>query len=67
MIKFDNITRKSKREHNPNCPQIPHHSYKILTTGASGSGKIITLPNLINHQQDIDRIYLYPKDLYKRK
>ena len=49
MIKFDNITRKSKREHNPNCPQIPDHSYKILTTGASGSGKIITLPNLINH------------------
>ena len=39
MIKFDDVTRKSIKEHNPNWPQIPDYPYKILIIGGSGSGK----------------------------
>ena len=38
-------------------------SNRILIIGGSGSGKINTLLNLINKQEDIDKIYLYAKDL----
>ena len=34
-----------------------------MTIGASGSGKTNELLNLINEQDDIDKIYLYAKDL----
>ena len=37
------------------------------TNRGSGSGKPNTLLNLINNQQDIDKIYLYSKDPYKAK
>ena len=50
------------RKHNPNWPEIPDHPYKILIVGGSGSGKINALFNLVNHQPDIDKIYLYAKD-----
>ena len=30
MIKFDDVARKSIKEHNPNWPQIPDHPYKII-------------------------------------
>ena len=33
----------------------------------SGSGKAIALLNLINHEPDIDKIYLYAKDPYEAK
>ena len=46
---------------------IPDHSYKILIIGSSGSGKINTLLNLINKQHDIDKIYLYARDLNEPK
>ena len=39
MINFDDITKENIKEHNPNWPQIPDHSYKILTVRGSGSGK----------------------------
>ena len=32
-----------------------------------GSGKTNSLLNLVNHQPDIDSIYLYAKDPYKAK
>ena len=35
--------------------------------GGSGSGKTNSLFNLINQQPDIDKIYLYAKDLHKAK
>ena len=35
----------------------------IFIIGSSGSGKTNALSNLINNQLDIDRIYLYAKDL----
>ena len=43
------------------------HPYRILIFGGSGSGKTNALLNLINNQPDIDKIYLYAKDLYETK
>ena len=63
MINLDNIVNNNNEEHNEKWPYIPDHSYRILIIGGSGSGKINTLLNLINNQKDIDKIYLYVKDL----
>ena len=48
-------------------PFIPDHLYSILIIGGSGSGKTNTLLNLIKEQDDIDKIYLYAKDLSEPK
>ena len=37
-INFDDVVKENIKEH-PNWPQIPDHSYRILITGGSGSGK----------------------------
>ena len=37
----------------------------MLIIGGSGSGKTNALLNLVNHQPDMDKIYLYVKDLYE--
>ena len=34
----------------------------MLIAGGSGSRKTNALPNLINNEPDIDKIYLYEKD-----
>ena len=39
-------------------PYIPDYPYRILIIGSSGSGKTNTLINLINEQNDTDKIYL---------
>ena len=62
MINFDDVTKENIKEHNPNWPQIPDHPHIILITGGSESGKTNPLFNVINHQPDIDKIYLYAKD-----
>ena len=54
-------------EHNPKSPYTPDHPYRILIVGDSGSGKTNALLNLVNNQPDIDKIYLYAKDLYETK
>ena len=46
---------------------ILDHPYRILIIGGSGSGKTNALINLINEQNDIDKIYLYAKDLSEPK
>ena len=61
MINFDDVVKENIKERNPNWPKNPDHPYRILMIGGSGSGKIIWLFNLINHQPDIDKIYLYAK------
>ena len=67
MINFDDVVKKTKKDHSPNWPQIPDHPYRILIIGDSGSGKTNSLFNLINQQSDIDNIYLYAKDPYEAK
>ena len=67
MINLDSITNESNKEHNEKWPYIPDHLYRILIIGGSGSGKTNTLLNLINEQNDIDKIYLYARDLNEPK
>ena len=62
MTKFDDVTNKNTKEHNPNWPENPDHPYRILITGDYWSGKTNSLFNLISYQPDIDNIYLYAKD-----
>ena len=38
-----------------------------MITGSSGSGKTNALLNLLKKQDDIDKIYLYAKDLSEPK
>ena len=45
----------------------PDHQYRILIIGGSGSRKTNALLSLIDCQSDIDKIYLYAKDLYEAK
>ena len=61
MINFDNYVNENKTKHNKNW------SYRILIIRGSGSGKTNLLLNLIENQPDIDKIYLYAKDLYESK
>ena len=65
--RFDCITNENNKEHNEKWPYIPDYPYRILIIGGSGAGKTNTLINLINEQDDINKIYLYAKDLSKPK
>ena len=67
MINLDNIVNNNNKRHIVNWPCIPDNPYRILIIGGSGSGKTKTLLNLINEQRDIDKIYLYAKDLSEFK
>ena len=46
---------------------IPHHPYRIIKIGGSGSGKKNAFLNLINNKPDIDKVYSYAEDLYEAK
>ena len=67
MINLDDYVNENKTKHNKNWSFIPDHPYRILIVGGSGSGKTNVLLNLIENQPDIDKIYLYAKDLYETK
>ena len=47
MINLDNIINDNNNNHNQKQHYIPDHPY---------------VPNLINKQKDIDKIYLHAKD-----
>ena len=67
MIYLDSITNENNKEHSEKWPYIPDHSYRILIIGGSGLGKTNAMLNLINEKSNIDKIYLYVKDLNKPK
>ena len=67
MINLDSITNESQKEHNKKWSYIPNHFYRILTIGGSESRKTNALLNLIKEQDDLDKIYLYAKNLSKPK
>ena len=67
MINFDNYVSENRAEHNRNWSYVPDHPYRILTIDGSGSGRTNLLLNLIEEQPDIDKIFLYAKDLYEAK
>ena len=67
MINLDSIANENNKEHNEKWPYIPDHPYRILIIGGSRSGKTNILINLINEQHDIDKIYLYARDLCEPK
>ena len=67
MINFDYVTNQNTKEHNPNWPEVPDHSYKILIVSGFGSRKTNAGLNLINHEPDIDKIFLYANDPYEAK
>ena len=58
MFNLDNLTEKDEND---------SWSYRILAIGPSGSGKTNYLLNLIQKDNNIDKIYLYYKDLEKPK
>ena len=67
MFSFDYIIKEDIKEHNPNWPEFPDHPHRILVVGGSGCGKTNALLYLMNNEPDIDKIYLYTKDLFKEK
>ena len=67
MINLNSITNENNKEHNEKWPFIPDHPYRIIIIDGSGSGKTNALINLINEQNDLDKIYLYARDLSKPK
>ena len=56
MINLGDIKNENNKEHNEKWPYIPDHLYRILITGGSGSGKTNKLLNLIEEQNEIDKI-----------
>ena len=66
MINLDGITNENK-ERNEKWLFIPDHPYRIMIIGGSGLGKTNALINLINEENNIDKIYLYARDLSEAK
>ena len=67
MFNLDDITNENNTEHNKKWPYIPGYPCRILIIADSGSGKTNALLNLISQQDDIDKAYLYAKDLSEAK
>ena len=67
MINLDSITNENNKKHNKKWPYIPDPPYRSLITGGSGSRKTNTLLNSINEQHDINKIYLYARELNEPK
>ena len=67
MINLDSITNENNKKPNKKWPYIPDNPYRILIIGGSGSGKTNALINLINEQNDFEKIYLYSRDLSEPK
>ena len=60
MINLNSITNKNNKKSNEKWPYIPDHPSRIIIIGGA-------LINLINEQNDIDKIYLFARDLSEPK
>ena len=58
---------KNIKEHTPNWTKIPVNPHRIFIVGGSESLNTNALLNLVNHESDIDKIYLYAKGPYEPK
>ena len=67
MININNYVNENKIEHSEKSAYLHDHPYRIIIIGGSGSGKTNALINLINEQNDIDKIFLYARDLSEPK
>ena len=67
MTNFDDYTKENKTEYNLKWLCFPDHPCRILIIRAPGSGKTNALLDLIHNQPDIEKIYLYAKNLYEAK
>ena len=67
MFNLDDIKNENNKEHNKKWPFIPDYPYRTLIIGGSGSRKTNALLNLMKEPDDIDKIYLYTKDLSEPK
>ena len=67
MINLDSITNKNKKKNNKKWAYIPGRPYRIIIIAGPGLGKTNALINLINEQNDVDKIFLYTRDLSEPK
>ena len=67
ITNLDSTTNENNKEHNEKGPYIPDHPYRIIIISGSGLGKTNALINSINEKNDIDKIFLYARDLSEPK
>ena len=67
MLNLDNIKNENNKEHNKNGHIFQIIRTEIFIIGSSGSGKTNALLNLVRPQGDIDKMYVYAKDLSEPK
>ena len=67
MVNLESIIYENNKKQNEKWSYIPDHPYRIVIIGGSISREKNTLLNLINEQNDIDKIYLYARDLNEPK
>ena len=68
MFNSDYIAKgEIKKEHNPNLPKNSWPSIQNNNSWRFWSRKTNALPNLINHESDLDKDFLYAKDPNERK
>ena len=63
MINLDSTKNENNKKHNEKRSFISDHPNRILIVDGSGPEKTKASLNLIKEQNDIDKIYLYAKDL----
>ena len=67
MFNLNDISNENNKDHKEKWPHTPDHAYEILIIGNYGSGKTNALLNLTKEQDNIDKIYLYTKNLNEPK
>ena len=66
MINFNDVIKEERKEYNSNWPEFPDYPYRIWSWRL-WIWKNKLLFNLISPPSDIDKTYLYAKDLHKQK